>query len=254
MKTLIKPTRGRSKAAKCLKITLSTLILLAGVSAAHADYCRTYSGEYSIGTATSFYLPAVVATSNPNWWGSSSIRRSANGLTEGGAVYENVESIRIVASNSAVAFYAYSGDYMDGDVQVIRCGKGGVCTWTYGWMKNNLRSFVCQREPGAPELPTAPLGDGIAEELHAEIEASSKINDSPLRYGRIWWTNALSRCEREGICNDLPNPGYNDLLEFNYQAELDINNWVPHKDAWIDFWLHPQVFGGNDELRFDETY
>ena len=87
-------------------------------AAASADACRIYSGVDQTGTSYTLTLPVVDYTNNPNWFGSSSTRRTGPYLDDYvNQVYLNGESIRLDASESDVVLYAYTGDWM-----VFYCG------------------------------------------------------------------------------------------------------------------------------------
>ncbi len=224
---------------------------------ARADSCRVYSGTNQTGASYLATLPDVDTTHSTAWYGSSSVRRNGPMLdVAGNAVFDNGESVTITASESDVVFYVYDGPQMDGRFQAVRCEQGNTCNWTFGWMKNQMRSFVCQRELVGPELPTAPIADDLTQELDAELPTSSDINNSTIRYGRISWTNVESRCARKGVgCSDSWQGRYTDVLEYGFRTTLDINNWVDDYVAWIEFWLQPQSSGGDlDELRIEETW
>ncbi len=231
--------------------------LLGAALAAHtahaADYCRVYSGNHQTGTSYDVDLPAVDATYSPLWYGSSSRRRT--GAEKSSIWYENGESIRIRAMESDVVFYAYDDDWMNGDFQAVRCKKGNTCIWNYGWMRNQMRSFNCQREFSGGQIPTNEIADELTIQLDTELPKSSNIKNSWIRYGKLFWTNVRSRCERKDVgCSAGWDRKYNDILEYNFKAELDVKPAIKHYDVWIDFWFHPQIVGTNKELHIDETY
>lgn len=243
---------GMLRACVVLSITALPAVGLA------ADYCRIYSGSNQSGASHLVNLPAVDATHSTVWWSTSSRRAIGDELDyAGGPVYENAESLRIRAFDSDVAFYAYTGDNMDGVFQVVRCSQGHTCNWTFGSMKNRVRSFNCQRDLDGVEIPTADIADTLTAQLDNEIPQSGKIDNSTIKYGRLGWTNVRARCERTGVgCGGNWKHKYKDTLEYIGKLGLDPHPawWFKQYDAWLTFWLNPELFGGNREFRIEETW
>jgi len=224
-------------------------------SAAFAvDYCRVYSGPSQSGAGYNVNLPALSDTYDPNWYGASSRRRT--GAEANSSWYKNGESLKIRAMDSDVVFYAYTGRWMDGDFQAVRCKEGNVCTWNYGWMRNQMRSFNCQRELNSFfEIPTNEIADEITLTIDSELPKDGNIKNAWIRHGRMFWTNVRSRCERTNVgCKNGWEQKYDDILEFNYKGEVDVKWIAKHYDVWIDFWFEPQLIGRDDEFHVDETY
>ncbi len=236
----------------CATAVLATVL---GTQSASADYCRIFSGLNQTGGQYTTALPAHEDTFSPDWWGSSSRRRGGTGAS--GTWFENGESVRIRAVNSTVVFYVYDGSRMDGDFQAVRCPKGQVCTWNFTWMRNNMRSFNCQREEGTGywKIPTNTFADTMTPDIDDELKANDDIKDSWVRYGRMFWTNAWSRCSRRGVgCAGGSERKYRDVLEYTYSGELDLPVIIPHRDVWISFWFHPQLKGAQKKFHLDESF
>ena len=194
------------------------------------------------------------------------MRRTGASLDADTAVYNNAESVRIVANDSAVHLYAFAGDNFDGDVDVLRCAKGRTCEWTLGWSKNKIRSFFCQREHnvdfGIPNagvsddliVPTSTIGNDMAKKVDEKLEASSQVEDSATRYGRMRWSTGWKRCEDTGMCGpDSVVLKHHDELQFTYKSQLDPNWSAREYHVWIDLWLRPRVTGENDPLVISES-
>jgi hypothetical protein len=254
-----RPRRERTRFASGYSANVALIVALAFPGSAFADYCQMYSGVNQTGSSYKVNLPGVEGTYSPVWWGTSSRRAIGEELNYSGSpVYKNMESVRIRAMDTGVRFYAYTGDNMDGVFQVVGCSKGHTCTWTFGSMKNRARSFNCQRDLDSwVVIPTVDIADTITQELDAEIPKSSKIDNSTIKYGRLGWTNYRSRCERLGIgCGGTWQDKYRDTLEFTAKLGLDPHPawWYKQYDAWITFWLRPELFGGQKEFRIEETW
>lgn len=233
-----------------------TLMLGAASAASAADFCRFFSDEHQQGAEATYHLPSVAESSGSSWYAASGIRRSANSLASDGPVYSNAESVRVVARDSAVQLYTFAGEHFDGEVEVLRCDRGETCAWTFGWMKNKARSFICQREHevGQMLLPTSPIANRMTRELDAQLEASSKIEDAATRWGRMRWTTALKRCEDFSMCwpDDAVLP-YHDEIQFSFKSELDPDWQVREYNVWIDFWLRPRVKGTGNPFLISES-
>jgi hypothetical protein len=249
--------RGARTACLSLALVLTTAVLEPGRAHA-ADYCRIYSGPDQTGSSHLVDLPGLQETYSPVGWSTSSRRAIGEELhVTDGAVWRNAESLRIVAVDSAVSFFGYTGDNMDGVFQVVRCAKGNTCNWTFGSMRNEMRSFDCQRDLGGVVIPTVDIADNVTEQLDDQAEANSQIETSDLKYGRIAWTNVRARCERTGVgCGNTWEEKYKDTLE--YVGKLGVE---PHPaellkqyDVWITFWLNPEVAGSPQQFRIDETW
>jgi hypothetical protein len=239
-----------------IALMAGALTLGAASVASAADNCQFFAEDHQEGAVATYNLPAVAESSGTSWYAASSIRRSKNSLPDDGPVYNNAESVRIVAHDSDVHLYTFTGDYFDGDVNVRRCEKGHTCAWTFGWMANKAHSFICQREHevGQMLLPTASIGDNMAKTLDGKLEDSKKIEDSATRYGRMKWSTGLSRCEGFDICgpDDVVLP-YHDELMFSFKSEIDPEWVVREYNVWIDFWLRPRVHGTDHPFLISES-
>lgn len=221
-----------------------------------ADYCRMYSNLNQTGATHTVTLPAVTDTHSPVSWSTSSRRAIGEELDGNSAAYESMESIRIRAVDSAVFFIGYNGDNMDGLFQVVECSKGSTCDWNFGWLKNQLRSFNCQRDLPGATIPTRDIADAITSELDSQIPGG-QIETSTIKYGRIYWTNVRARCERTGVgCGNAWQDKYKDVLEYKGKLGLEPKPawWYKQYDAWFTFWMNPTVSGANKAFSIEETW
>jgi len=239
-------------------VTALALVPFAPGGAGAADSCRIYSGSNQSGSSQVYDLPGIDDTYSPVWWSTSSRRAIGEELdVPGSAVYENAESIRLVAGDTAVSFVAYTGNNMDGVFQVVHCDEGHTCNWTFGSMKNQLRSFDCQRDLAGPEIPTVSIADGLTEQIHANLQAKDDIDTTQTKYGRLAWTNVRARCERTGVgCGGTWQDKYKDVLEYvgKFGIEPHPAGWYKQYDVWFTFWMNPELFGSNHEFRVEETF
>jgi hypothetical protein len=250
-----------------IALMAGTFTLGIATAASAADHCRFFADPQQEGANKTYNLPAVADNGGTAWYAASSIRRTGSSLDADTAVYNNAESVRIVAEDSAVHLYAFDGDNFDGDVDVLRCAKGRTCEWTLGWSKNKTSSFFCQREhnvdfgiPGAGVaddliVPTSPIGNELATQVDQKLEASDQVEDSATRYGRMRWSTAWKRCENHGLCGpDSAVLKHHDEIQFTYKSQLDPNWSAREYHVWIDFWLRPRVTGDHDPLVISESY
>jgi hypothetical protein len=241
---------------KTLIALMAGALTLGAASVASADNCQYFADKDQEGTYTIFPLPAVAESSGTAWYAASSIRRTKNNLPANGPTYGDAESIKIVAKDSDVRLYTFTGDYFDGDVNVHTCEQGHTCSWNFGWMANKAHSFICQREHevGKMLLPTSPIGNDMAKMLDDKLESSSKIEDSATRYGRMHWSTGLTRCEGFNLCGpDDTQLAYHDELMFSFKSELDPEWSIKEYNVWVDFWLRPRVKGTKNPLLVSES-
>jgi hypothetical protein len=163
---------------KRVAIAVLTLAVAAGFAstAVAKDNCRIYSGINQTGQSKQYDLPDAGDTFDVKSYGASSVRRPGSMLKSDAAVYKNGESIRITAQDSPVVLFTFMGDNFDDKFQAVTCPEGNICNWTYGSMRNKIRSFTCQRDypldENRPldalynhEIPTASIAEKIALKL-----------------------------------------------------------------------------------------
>ncbi len=264
MNTISSVLRRGARASSLFCAAAVALVSWATPSAASADYCAFFAGNDWNGASSTYDLPSAGSDSYSGYsWGPVSVRRVGSMIDDAGnPIYDNLETVEIRAMSTDVSLHVYSGSHFDGTFQTIRCKKGSVCRWRYGSMKNNVRSFICQRDAfvdasaGAGALtqvlqnslvPSYLLADPITAQIHDGVKTQShRFYSLSLERGRMHWSTSYNLC-REVNCPEISEDWrrrYRDYLQYSYRARGKLKADAHNYDMDVKLWIQPRLSSG----------
>jgi hypothetical protein len=160
--------------------------------------------------------------------------------------------VKIVAADSPVTLYVYTGSEMDGQVSALHCDEGFTCTasWT-----QTIGSLNCQRDFGHKSLgglmnqldnPILPIGEGVSEmaaPLQAVAESSYWVEEYMDGVTELRWATGRQFDHSFGFSTTWTRR-YNDHLHLHKEATIDPNWWPSDYDIQLDYWMGPVLDGG----------
>ena len=184
----------------CMKALVAIPLVglwLFSAEAAHADHCRLSQTTPIVDALSHTYTLPAVDRAYGDSWGNTSVRRDKSRMSSQ-PFNGSLRRVEIRAVESAVAFYAYTGNEFDGKVHATYCPKGQTCSVTWQGQVG-LDSFICQREfadkanptsvdeLGNPSLPLAQVveefGDGFDEEVESSDQVEAYVDlDTAIRW------------------------------------------------------------------------
>lgn len=217
---------------------------------AQADNCRL--SQMSSATVNRTYTLPTTTRAWGESWGNTSIRRTKSDLA-GQPFDHNLRRVDIVAIDSAVAFYAYTGDEFDGRVHASYCPKGQTCTVTWSGQVG-MDSFICQREfadkgnnggiIGNPSLPlegaVAPFGDEFSQQVRPSVDAFVDLDTA------IRWTTSVTTQRILGGPLRWSNRYRDDLIFFK---KFIMSTYGQTHVVDVSIFMRPTLV--DDRLRFE---